>query len=123
MKRISLKSLADPRWPAGSDGYEANLVSYRAVIEQAIRLPLDRQGGATIDEMRKGIRVLDALDMALDDVLVLEDADWDFLRSKVNAMPWGMVDRRLVTFYDDVMGATDAVPSSNGLLHTDAVAR
>lgn len=107
MKRILLKSLPDPRFPLGTAEYEANRVDYRSVIEQAIRVPLDRQTGATIDEMRKGIRVLDALDATNgDDVLTLEDADWEFLKSKVERMPWAMVDRRFVEFYDDIVGAT-----------------
>ena len=120
MKRIPLKSLPDPRFTAGTQEYEANLVDYRAVIEQAVRVPLDRQAGASIDEMRKGIRVLDALEDSepglhpdADDVLVLEDADWDYLKTKVEKMPWSMVDRRFVEFYDDVMGA------HNGLVHPD----
>jgi hypothetical protein len=41
-------------------------------------------------------------------MLVLEDADWEYLKQKVEKMPWAMVDRRFVTFHDDVMGATDA---------------
>jgi hypothetical protein len=80
-------------------------VSYRTIIEQAVQLPLDRTTGATIDEMRKGIRVLDALEHA-NGTLELEDADWDFLKTKVERIPWARVDRRFVQFYDDVMGAT-----------------
>jgi hypothetical protein len=77
-------------------------VSYRTIIEQAVQLPLDRTNGATIDEMRKGIRVLDCLEHA-NGVLELEDADWEYLKAKVEHMPWSRVDRRFVQFYDDVM--------------------
>jgi len=117
VKRIQLKHLPDPRFVIGTTEYNANLLDYRNVIEQAVRVPLDRQAGATIDEMRRGIRVLDALDAA-DEVLTLEDADWEFLVQKVERMPWAQVDRRFVEFYDDVVGAGDAVPSSNGLLRS-----
>jgi hypothetical protein len=127
MKRIRLLSLEDPRFAYGTPEYEANRVDYRVVIEQCIRVPLDREKGASIDEMRKGIRVLDALDRVgttgtiepgrngkpvahPDDVLELEDADWEFLKQKVEKMPWSMTDRRFVQFYDDITGATDAVP-------------
>lgn len=109
MKRIYLRSLPDPRFTVGTPEWEANRVDYRNLIEQAIRVPLDRQTGATIDEMRKSIRVLDALDASLHDVLALEDADWAFLKTKVERMPWAMVDRRFVLFTDDVLEATDAV--------------
>lgn len=119
MKRIRLLSLPDPRFTVGDPNYEMNRVDYRSMVEQAIRVPLDRQGGATIDEMRKGIRVLDALDSSLMDVLQLEDADWEFLKTKVERMPWAQVDRRFVQFYDDVIGATDAVRDPT---HADGVA-
>lgn len=115
MKRILLLSLPDPRFPLGTDEYEANRVDYRMIIEQAVRLPLDRQAGASIEEMRKGIRILDALDACpqtyglQDEVLVLEDADWEFLKQKVEKFPWAGTDRRFLRFYDDVTGATDAV--------------
>lgn len=109
MKRIKLLSLEDPRFPVGSEGYEASRVDYRFIVEQAVRVPLDRQQGATIDEMRKGIRVLDALDKSQNDVLELEDADWEFLKQKVEKFPWAQVDRRFVQFYDDVTNATDAI--------------
>jgi hypothetical protein len=125
MKRIRLLSLPDPRLEAGDPAYEANRVDYRSVIEQAIRVPLDRQQGATIDEMRKGIRILDALDrvplhgtiepgrdggveMHPNDILELEDADWEHLKLKVEKMPWAIVDRRFVQFHDDITKATEA---------------
>jgi len=112
MKRIALLSLADAHG-------EAPPIDYRLLIESAIKVPLDRQNGATIDEMRRGIRVLDALDRAIGDApLELEDADWEHLVAKVEHMPWGSVDRRFVRFHDDVLEATDAprVPAgANGV--------
>jgi hypothetical protein len=108
MKRILLRSLPDSRFQLGTPEFEANRVDYRSTIEQVIRVPLNRQTGATIDEMRKGIRVLDALDRAQNNLLELEDADWQHLKEKVEAMPWAMVDRRFIVFHDDVLNATDA---------------
>lgn len=109
MKRIALLSVPDPRYPdPAQPEYEANRVDYRLLIETVVRTPIDRQSGATIDEMRKGIRILDALDRA-STVLELEDADWEHLKTKVERMPWAMIDRRLVQFYDDVNEATDAI--------------
>jgi hypothetical protein len=99
MKSIVLKSLPDPRFPTDT------AVEYRECIEQAIRIPFDRQNGASIDEMRKGIRVLDALDSA-NGAIELEDADYEFLKQKVERMPWARIDKRFLQFYDDVMQAT-----------------
>lgn len=101
MKSIQLKSLVDPHDPT-------NLIAYRELIEQVLRVPMNRQTGATIDEMRRSIRVLDRLDETDTGWLRLEDADWQILRDKVEAFPWGMVDRRLLQFYDDVVGASDS---------------
>jgi len=109
MKRIALLSVPHPKFLSPSDpGYEMNRLDYRDTIENAVRAPLDRQTGATIDEMRKGIRILDALDASKNDVLELEDADWDFLRAKVERLPWAFTDRRFIQFYDDIMQATEA---------------
>lgn len=112
MKRIALLSIPDPRFPTE----EANRVDYRSLVEQAVRVPLDRQNGATIDEMRRGIRLLDALDASRNDVLELEDADWEHLKLKVEKMPWAMVDRRFVQFHDDIMDATDSPRTSGALM-------
>lgn len=117
MKRILLLSLPDPRFPPGTPDWEANRVDYRLIIEQAVRIPLDRQTGATVDEMRKGIRILDALDSVKNEVLELEDADWEFLKQKVEKFPWAGTDRRFLQFHDDITGATDAVrsPANDGV--------
>jgi len=100
MKRISLLSLKDPAAPDDP----GHTVDYRNLIDQAMKIPLDRQGGATIDEMRRSIRVLDALDAA-NGTLELEDADYELLKRKVEGLPWAVIDRRFVQFYDDVTGA------------------
>ena len=113
MKRIRLLKLPDPRHAnPNTVEYEQNLVDYRALVEQAIRVQLDRDKGASIDEMRKGIRVLDALDdhrCIGSDVLELEDADWEHLKQKVEKLPWAMVDRRFIQFHDDITAASDAI--------------
>lgn len=126
MKRIRLLSLPDPRLDVDDRNYESQRVDYRAIIEQAIRVPLDRQQGASIDEMRKGIRVLDALDMTGREgstslthdngILELEDADWEHLKLKVEKMPWAMVDRRFIQFHDDITQATETPRSSKALV-------
>ena len=110
MKRVPLKVLADPDVPE-------DRVEYAAIIRNVIRRPLNAQAGADIEELRKGIRVLDALEKCDSDALVLEDSDWQHLADKTRAMPWGVVDRRVLSFVDDVLGAKEAITSSpDGLL-------
>lgn len=106
MKRIQLRVLADDRFPPGTSEFASNVLSWAEAIRQVIRRPLDPQVGADIEEIRRGIRVLDALDRA-GPVLELEDADWDHLRAKTDAMQWGFIDRRIAIFIDDVDNATE----------------
>jgi len=95
MKHIPLRSLPDA---------ELGEIRTADVVRQVIRQPLDKQKGADIEELRKGIRIFDALDSA-NGSLELEDADWEHLVSKLNSMQWGLVDRRLVQIVDDVLKA------------------
>jgi hypothetical protein len=108
MKRMYLRQVGDARFPATSPEYAANVFRWADVIRQVIRRPLDGQKGADLDEIRRGIHVLDALDAA-DQVLELEDADWEHLKQKTLAMQWAFVDRRIITFIDDVTGAQEQV--------------
>jgi hypothetical protein len=91
---------------------------YADAIRQVIRQPLDPQRGVSIEEMRRGIRILDKLDAA-GATLDLEDADWEHLKQKVEGMSWGMVDRHLLEFIDIVLGAADA--HSNGLVSRETL--
>jgi hypothetical protein len=101
MKRIAMKVYE------GTDG-QAEIRSAE-ILRNVVRQPLDRREGITIDEMRKSLRVLDAIDAA-NGTLELEDADWQLLHDKMVAMTWGVVDKRLVELYDAVTLATDTVP-------------
>jgi len=114
MKRIPLKVIPDPRFPIGSEGFEQNVIVYSEVVRQVIRRPLDQQKGADIEEMRKGIRILDQLDKSTT-VLELEDADWEHLKTKTNAMPWAFVDKRIIEFVDLVNAATDTITLNDSL--------
>jgi hypothetical protein len=109
VKRIQLRNIPDPRFPPGTPDFSQNLLAWDEAIRQVIRKPLDPQKGAEIEEIRKGIRVLDALDKAENGVVTFEDADWEHLKAKVQAMQWAFVDKRILQFIDDVMDATDTV--------------
>jgi hypothetical protein len=61
--------------------------------------------------MRRGIRILDALDAATGGELALEDADYEHLQAKINGMTWGMVDKHLLEFIDAVLTAGSASPN------------
>lgn len=97
MRHIPLRSLDDPRG-------ELATVSTAEVIRNVVRAPLDRQRGADIEEIRRGIRILDAVDAANGSV-ELEDADWDHLCEKARVTTWGLVDKRLLVVIEDIFGA------------------
>jgi len=99
VKKILLRTLTDPQVPE----LEVRTVD---VVRQVIRTPLDKQRGADIEEIRRGIRILDAVDRA-DGVLELEDADWEHLKAKTLSMTWAVVDKRLLRIVDDVVDASD----------------
>lgn len=110
MKRVPLRNLPDSANPG-------DVIEYATVIRQVIRRPLNAQAGADIEELRRGIRVLDALDKCDSDALVLEDNDWQHLADKTKAMPWGVVDKRVLQFVDDVLEAKEVASASpDGLL-------
>ena len=93
MKSIPLKTLGPE--PA---------ISYRDVLIEVIRRPLSPRDGINIAEMRQSIRVLDKLESA-NGALELEDSDYDHLKTKLDAMPWSMADRRILELVDDVSSA------------------
>ena len=96
MKHVPLHTLES------TDGGPA--IDYATVLREVVKRPLNPREGATIDEMRQGIRLLDALDSA-NGTLDLEDSDYANLKAKLLAMPWNLIDRRLVQLVDDVLGA------------------
>jgi len=93
---------------SGPSDVEGEL-EWAEIIRQVIRKPADPTKGIEIDEMRKSIRVLDALGKS-NGVLELEDADWEHLKVKTLAMQWGIVDGRIVRFVDEVLEATETPP-------------
>lgn len=95
MKHIPLKTLPDAR---------LGDIVYQDVLREVIRRPLDPQRGASIEEMRQSIRVLDAIESA-NGTLDLEDSDYEHLQAKLKAMQWLLVDKRIVQLVDDVNGA------------------
>jgi hypothetical protein len=108
VKRIVLRVIPDDRFAPDTPEYAANTLDWSEAIRQVIRRPLDPQRGASIDELRKGIRVFDALDRANGtNELELEDADWEHLREKTQGMQWAFVDRRVLAFIEDVLSGAD----------------
>jgi hypothetical protein len=94
MKRITMREIP------GDAPIE--VLKYAEVLREIVRRPLNPQQGASIEEIRQSVRVLDALDKA-NGTLELEDADYEHLKQKTLAMQWNVIDSRLVKFVDDVL--------------------
>lgn len=102
MKRLELKNIPMTR----PDGTEITL-SYWVQLQSTMRMPMNPQGGADIEEVRNSIRVIDALEKAGQDaqVLELEDSDYEFLVTKISAAKYTFADPAIVQFVDDITEA------------------
>lgn len=77
------------------------------VLKEVVKLPLGggQRGGTQVDEMRRDMRLLDALEASDGDRLDLEDADWNRLCEKIKAFPFAISDRELLALLDAVLQA------------------
>jgi hypothetical protein len=79
----------------------ARKLSYKNELQIIFSAPADMSKGANVEEMRRSIRILDALDKSTD-VLELEDADFVYLKDRVPNAKFAFVHSVLVQFVDDV---------------------
>lgn len=105
MKQISLT----PAVPAPE-----GMPTYASLIHTCI-VAVPHGEAVMLDEQRKRIRVLDALEALSDDAteLFLEDAEAVTLSTCVKNMPWGVVSRDLLLFAEAVISAC-TTPYSKG---------
>lgn len=69
--------------------------------------------GVDVAKMRKHLRILDAVDSALDageTVLEIEDNDYNLLKKLVQAHKWTEVERNILAFCDDIENAPTTDP-------------
>lgn len=97
MKQIELKTVQ-----VVIDGVAKNL-SYQAQLIEILRTPSDGRS-ADYEEVRRSIRILDALDACNGAVLDLEDADFEYLKKRVLSARWPFIDRYVQAFVEDVTG-------------------
>ncbi len=78
------------------------LLNYKNELKTVFKTPADPRVGAEIEEMRKSIRILDALDKVQGNVLELEDADYAYLQDRMRKAKFGMVHPAVVDFIDEM---------------------
>lgn len=98
MKVIKLKSVKLSQNP------DEDPVGYGDLIRTIVR-GIDVREGADIEDIKKRLRIIDALDATKDDTLKLEDADAEYLVGKVKANKWAIVSPGIVQFHDDIVAA------------------
>lgn len=87
---------------------EGLYLDYRETIAAIVKSSPSKNGGVDIDAMRKHIRILDALDSSEDGIMNIEDADYRLLKDLVSKHKWGVADRNILTFVDDITSAEKA---------------
>jgi hypothetical protein len=71
------------------------------------------QKALSVDEMRRRVRILDALDNLPNDAesMHLEDEDVKTLIAAIDAFPWASANRHLLAIIDDVIKAEPKPPA------------
>jgi hypothetical protein len=94
MQEIILKTISGQH-----EGQEIK-INYRDQIEAILNVPMDMRS-ADLNEVRRSIRVLDALSEG-NAILKLEDADYEYLKQRVLAARWPFINKAILQFVDDV---------------------
>jgi hypothetical protein len=80
--------------------------AYRENIEGILSQPPDPRAGVKVVEIRKAIKILDALEAVEDGKpLILEDDQWSYLDSRVENTDWPFALPAVITFTDDIHNA------------------
>lgn len=81
-------------------------LDYKALIQTIISTPANPQAGLLLDEVRRGVRVLNIVEKA-DGVLKLEDADHTYLEKKLKTFKFAKAHKNIIEFADDIKNAKE----------------
>lgn len=98
MKRITLE-IAPPIYA------DDRPLKWADVLLEVCRFP--EGNGIDLVQMKKDLRLLDALHLANDDALELEDADWENLCNRLKTTKWRQVDSRVLAMCNAIFDAPD----------------
>ena len=102
MKFITLKHIKDDDKAIDFD--------YRKMLTLIMEAPIGGQGGVTVGEMRRRIKIVDKLEKASENpagaaTLALEDAEWETVNACVQAWPWPKLHTVYLAFCADIEAA------------------
>lgn len=80
-----------------------NAKEYKNLLKNTIGAAPEQ--GYTIDQVRMGIKVLDKIEASTDEKLALEDAEYAFVRERIESIKWSVATPQVIAFYDAVTGA------------------
>ena len=78
--------------------------SYKDMVYMILQSPVDPAKGSGIEEIRKSIRVLDAIDNEENGTLEIEDADFSYLLYRVRNAKFTSNNRAFIDFVDHFEG-------------------
>lgn len=108
MKIIELRQIKDEAKSIDFD--------YRKTLLTIAAAPIGGQGGVSVAEMRRALKVTDKLEAAKSgDKVELEDAEHEFLAARVQAWPWPNAHRVFIEFVD----AVEKAPSKSDMAGTE----
>lgn len=100
-----MRTLYITKTPATASSAFKGEVDDLAVLREVAAQPAT-EGGMDLQTMRKGLKVLDALDVSPDSKQVfLEEDIWEYLCICVQRFRWSVVDRRFIALADRVLQA------------------
>lgn len=97
MKTIENKSTTIEAGRNEAGGIE--FLNYATLIKSVMQQR--KQDGYSVEDMRKDFRVLDAVEPSNGEIK-LEDSDFEHLKSKMKTMRWGVANKELIQFEDDI---------------------
>lgn len=100
MKHVPLK-VVEVTLPDG----RTDTLDWKQQLQLIIRQPMNKQQGMDLDEIRKSLRVIEALENSNEKGCDLEDADYDYLVQKVSAARFGAATPQLLEFLEAVTNA------------------
>jgi len=77
--------------------YDGETFASKRVLVEVLSLP---PNGTNLAEMRKRIKIMDAIEAAEGGELQLEDADYELLRGQFQSFPFRLVHKDLVAIAD-----------------------
>ena len=88
-------------------------VDYKEMMIRALSNPQGQSREINLSDMRIALRIMDKVEAANGRVH-LEDADYQFLNTRVQAMSWTLAHHHIMQFTDDIAGAKEVKIDDSG---------